>query len=249
MNGSMLRGYKRSMTSSDSYPDEGRVLVITGASTGIGEAAACAAVAAGWRVALAARSLDRLEMLSQKLGGPDIALPVRCDVREWDDVAELASRTRASFGRIDAGFANAGFGAERGFEKSTPEHWRDMVLTNVYGCALTIRALLPALRETRGHMLLTSSTAGRRVLPGSLYSSTKFAVSAMGEALRQEVADTGIRVSLIAPGMTDTPFFDNGVPDWSLTSDDIARAVMYALEQPPHVNVSEVVVRPTAQTL
>jgi NADP-dependent 3-hydroxy acid dehydrogenase YdfG len=150
---------------------------------------------------------------------------------------------------VDAVFANAGFGAQRGFLTSTPEHWRDMVLTNVYGCALTVRAALPQLLETRGHALLTSSTAGRRVLPGSLYSATKWAVSAMGEALRQEVAEQGVRVTLIAPGMTDTPFFDDPVPTWSLTADDVAAAVMYALDQPPHVNVAEVVVRPTGQVV
>lgn len=235
------------------FPQEdtahGRVLVITGASTGIGAATARAAVAAGWRVALGARSIDKLTVLAEELGGPEVALPVQCDVQEWSDVQQLVADAHLAFGQVDAGFANAGFGAERGFEASTPEHWRDMVLTNVYGCALTIRALLPALRASRGHMLLTSSTAGRRVLPGSLYSATKFAVSAMGEALRQEVAEAGVRVSLISPGMTDTPFFDNGTPDWALTDTDVAGAVMYALSQPAHVNVSEVVVRPTAQTL
>ncbi len=237
------------MDSSHENTAHGRVLVITGASTGIGAATARAAVADGWRVALGARSIDKLSALAQELGGPDVALPVRCDVQEWSDVQQLAADAHLAFGQIDAGFANAGFGAERGFEASTPEHWRDMVLTNVYGCALTIRALLPALRTSRGHMLLTSSTAGRRVLPGSLYSATKFAVSAMGEALRQEVAEAGVRVSLISPGMTDTPFFDNGTPAWALTDDDVARAVMYAISQPAHVNVAEVVVRPTAQTM
>ena len=123
-----------------------------------------------------------------------------------------------------------------------------MVLTNVYGCALTIRATLPALYASRGHALLTSSTAGRRVLPGSLYSATKFSVTAMGEALRQEVVDSGVRVTLIEPGMVDTPFFDNGVPTGSLEAQDIARAVAYAVEQPPHVDVNEILIRPTAQS-
>jgi NADP-dependent 3-hydroxy acid dehydrogenase YdfG len=225
-----------------------RVLVITGASSGIGAATARAAVQHGWRVVLGARSIDRLTTLSEELGGPERALAVRCDVREWDELQQLTADAMLAFGRIDAGFANAGFGAERGFEASTPEHWRDMVLTNVYGCALTIRALLPALRASRGHMLLTSSVAGRRVLPGSLYSATKFAVSAMGEALRQEVADAGVRVTLISPGMTDTPFFDDGTPSWALTDTDVAGAVVYAIQQPQHVNISEVLMRPTAQS-
>ena len=143
-------------------------------------------------------------------------------------------------------FANAGFGAARGFLKETPEQWRSMVLTNVYGAALTIRATLPAVREARGHVLLTGSVAGRRALPGSLYSSTKWAVTGMGESLRQEVDGSGVRVTLIEPGMVDTPFFDNPVSD-ALEPDDIARAVMYAVSQPPHVDVNEILVRPTAQ--
>ena len=121
-----------------------------------------------------------------------------------------------------------------------------MVLTNVYGAALTIRATLPAVREARGHFVLTSSVAGRRALPGSLYSATKWAVTAMGEALRQEMADTGVRVTLIEPGMVDTPFFDNPVSG-VLGADDVARAVMFAVSQPAHVDVNEILVRPTAQ--
>src|SRR5919108_5090799 len=145
--------------------------------------------------------------------------------------------------------ASSGIGeatAGRSFLASSPEHWREMVLTNVYGCALTIRATMPALKESRGHLVLTGSVAGRRVLPGSLYSCTKWAVTAMGEAARQELDGTGVRVSLIEPGMTDTPFFDNRPRD-ALEADDIARAVLFAVSQPPHVDVNEVLVRPTAQ--
>ena len=113
--------------------------------------------------------------------------------------------------------------------------------------ALTIRAALPAVRDTRGHVLLTGSVAGRRALPGSLYSATKWAVTAIGESLRQEVDGTGIRVTLIEPGMVDTPFFDNR-PQGALEADDIARAVMFAVSQPPHVDVNEILVRPTSQS-
>jgi NADP-dependent 3-hydroxy acid dehydrogenase YdfG len=151
-----------------------------------------------------------------------------------------------AFGRIDVAFANAGFGAQRGFENETPDLWREMVLTNVLGVAYTIRATLPSMRDSTGHYLITGSVAGRRPIAGSLYSASKFAVTAMGEALRQEVNDTGIRVTLIAPGMVDTPFFDNR-PSQALQPDDIARAVMYAVSQPPHVDVNEVLIRPTAQ--
>jgi NADP-dependent 3-hydroxy acid dehydrogenase YdfG len=122
-----------------------------------------------------------------------------------------------------------------------------MVLTNVYGAALTVRASLPALKDSRGHLLLTGSVAGRRVVAGSLYSCTKWAVTAMGEAVRQELDGTGVRVTLIEPGMVDTPFFDNRVTD-GLEADDVARAVMFAVAQPPHVDVNEILVRPTAQS-
>jgi NADP-dependent 3-hydroxy acid dehydrogenase YdfG len=233
--------------SNDSTPASERVFLITGASSGIGAATGRRAREQGFRVVLAARSLERLQELAEELGGPEHALAVRCDVSEWADQQEMVRAALDAFGRIDVAFANAGFGGPRGFLKDTPEHWREMVLTNVYGAALTLRATIPALTESRGHLLLTSSVAGRRPLPGSMYSCTKHAVTAMGEAARQDLHGTGIRVTLIEPGMTDTPFFDQR-PEEALEDDDIARAVLYAVSQPPHVNVNEILVRPTAQT-
>jgi NADP-dependent 3-hydroxy acid dehydrogenase YdfG len=196
---------------------------------------------------LAARSVDKLQALADELGGEERALAVGCDVTDWGQQEAMVAQALERFGRLDVAFANAGFGAPRGFLESTPEHWREMVLTKVYGLALTIRATLPSLRESRGHILLTGSVAGRRALPGSLYSATKWAVTAMGEALRQEVDGSGMRVTLIEPGMVDTPFFDNR-PQNALTAGDIARAVVFATEQPPHVDVNEILVRPTAQS-
>jgi NADP-dependent 3-hydroxy acid dehydrogenase YdfG len=232
--------------SNETTADADRVFLITGASSGIGAATARHAHADGWRVVLAARSLERLQPLAEELGGPERALAIRCDVTDWEQQQLMVETTLAAFGRIDVAFANAGFGGPRGFLEDTPAHWREMVLTNVYGAALTLRATIPALTEARGHLLLTSSVAGRRVLPGSMYSCTKHAVTAMGEAARQDLHGTGIRVTLIEPGMTDTPFFDNRPAD-ALEDDDIARAVLYAVSQPPHVNVNEILVRPTAQ--
>ena len=223
------------------------VLLITGASSGIGAATARHAVEAGWRVVLAARSEDKLEGLAADLGGDGVALPVRCDVTSWDDQQAAVAAAVERFGQLDASLANAGFGAKRGFLEETVEHWRAMVDTNVYGCALSIRAALARFREQNsGHMLLTGSVAGRRALPGSLYSATKWAVTAMGEALRAEVADSPIRVTLIEPGMVDTPFFENR-PSGALEPDDIARAIVYALSQPAHVDVNEVLIRPVNQ--
>jgi NADP-dependent 3-hydroxy acid dehydrogenase YdfG len=222
------------------------VFLITGASSGIGAATALHAAEHGYRVVLAARSEDKLGALADKLGGAERALAVRCDVTEWEDQQAMVAAALDAYGRLDVVFANAGFGAPRGFTASTVEHWREMVLTNVYGAALTIRATLGALRESRGHLVLTGSVAGRRALPGSLYSATKWAVTAMGEAARLELNDTGMRVTLIEPGMVDTPFFDNPVSD-ALEPDDIARAVLYAVSQPRHVDVNEMLIRPTAQ--
>jgi NADP-dependent 3-hydroxy acid dehydrogenase YdfG len=219
-----------------------KTFVITGASSGIGEATARHAAAAGYRVVLAARSTEKLEALAEELGG----LAVTCDVTEWEQQEAMVERTLAEYGRIDVAFANAGFGASRGFKSETPEYWRAMVLTNVYGAALTIRACYDALVESKGHLLLTSSLAGRRALPGSLYSCTKFAVTAMGEAARLELNGTGVRVTVIEPGMVATPFFDTP-PEGILEADDVARAVLYAVSQPPHVDVNEVLIRPTAQ--
>jgi NADP-dependent 3-hydroxy acid dehydrogenase YdfG len=224
-----------------------RVFLITGASSGIGAATARRASEAGYRVVLAARREDELRALADDLGGEERALAVRCDVSEWADQERMAADALEAFGRIDVVFANAGFGADRGFEGSTPEHWRAMVLTNVLGPALTIRATLPALRRSRGHLLLTGSVAGRRALPGSLYSCTKWAVTAMGEAARLELDGTGIRVTVVEPGTVNTAFFDNPVAD-ALEPDDVARAVLYAVGQPPHVDVNEILVRPTAQS-
>ena len=153
-------------------PADAPVFLITGASSGIGAATAHAAAGAGYRLVLAARSAERLEQLARELGGDQRARAVPCDVTEWDDQQTAVSAALDGFGRLDAVLANAGFGGERGFLASTPEHWRDMVLTNVYGPALTARAAIPALRQSRGHLLLTSSAAGRRALPGSLYSAT-----------------------------------------------------------------------------
>ena len=224
-----------------------KVFLITGASTGIGAATARQAAEAGYRLVLAARSTDKLEALAAELGGDERAIAVGCDVTEWDQQEALVATTLERFGSLDVAFANAGFGASRGFLEESPEHWKSMVLTNVYGCALTIRATLPALKASQGHLLLTGSVAGRRALPGSLYSATKWAVTAMGEAARQELNDTGVRTTLIEPGMVDTPFFSNKPEMRALDADDIARAVMYAVSQPPHVDVNELLVRPTAQ--
>ena len=227
--------------------DGGRAMLITGASSGIGAATARAAAGAGYRVVLAARSVDRLEALADELGGPGRAVAVECDVTEWEAQTALVARAVEAFGGIDVVVANAGFGAKRGFQSETPEHWREMVLTNVYGAALTVRACFDELRSRRGHLFLMGSVAGRKVPPGSLYGATKWAVTAMAEAARQELHGTGVRVTLVSPGTVETPFYDEPVGGEQLTADDVARAIMFAMQQPPHMDVNEILMRPTVQ--
>jgi NADP-dependent 3-hydroxy acid dehydrogenase YdfG len=221
------------------------VFLITGASSGIGAATARLAATAGYRLVLAARSADRLRDLVGELG-EDRAIAVRCDVAEWSDQEALVQRALDAFGRVDVAFANAGVGSPRGFGEGSPEEARETILTNVYGVYLTIRAAMPELRARRGHLLLSSSIAGRRALAGSLYSATKFAVTAMGEAARLELNGSGVRVTVIEPGMVETPGFSHSL-DATLRADDIARAVLFAVSQPAHVDVNEIMIRPTAQ--
>jgi NADP-dependent 3-hydroxy acid dehydrogenase YdfG len=219
-----------------------RVFLIAGASSGIGAATARLASEAGYRVVLAARSVDKLQTLADETGG----LVVQTDVGEYAEVEALAQRTLDTFGRIDVVFANAGVGHPRGFEAGDPEDAKAMVVTNVFGIYATIRATAKALRDSHGHLVITSSIAGRRALKGSLYSATKFAVTGMAEAARQDFNGTGVRTTLISPGMVETPGFSHDL-EGVLVAEDIARAVLFAVAQPPHVDINEILVRPTAQ--
>ena len=123
-----------------------------------------------------------------------------------------------------------------------------MVLTNVLGAAYTVRATIPALKESKGHLLLTGSVAGRKAMPGSLYSATKWAVTAMSEAARQDLNGSGVRVTLLSPGAVETPFWHERAPGAEpLGSADVADAVIWAVTRPPHVDVNEILIRPTEQ--
>lgn len=224
------------------------VFLITGASTGIGAATARQAAARGYRLVLAARRRGPLDALAAELGGPERALPVVCDVTEWEQQQALVAEALDAYGRIDVAFANAGFGAAPSFLEGDPERWREMVLTNVLGAAFTLRATIPSLRDSRGHLLLTGSIAGRKALPGSLYSATKWAVTAMAESVRQELNGSGVRVTLLSPGVVETPFWDESAPgEHPLGAADVADAVMFAVTRPPHVDVNELLIRPTEQ--
>lgn len=221
-----------------------RVLLITGASTGIGAATARAAAEQGYRLALCARASDKLERLAAEIGAERV-FTRRCDVTDYGDQERMVAEVLERFGRLDAVFANAGTGGTPGgFSAAPVESWQTMVEVNILGVAYTLRASLAALKESRGHVVITGSVAGRRTLAGSMYSATKWAVSAIGYGLREELKGSGVRVTLIEPGMVDTPFFDEPKPD-ALKAGDVARSVIYALDQPAHVDVHELVVLPT----
>jgi NADP-dependent 3-hydroxy acid dehydrogenase YdfG len=230
---------------------ESRVFLITGASSGIGAATAKHAVGAGHRVALVARSKDKLDAMASQLGGSEKALPVCCDVTDWDSQKQMVSQALEHFRRIDVVFANAGIVKGSPFlgENDTPEEWREMVLANVLGVAITARLTLPELVKRKGHLLITGSAAGRTTSPQSLYAVTKWAVTGMAQAIRNQMVGTGVRVTLIEPGFTATSIGAGrpvaNVP--RMHADDIARAVMYATSQPETVDVNEILLRPTGQ--
>jgi NADP-dependent 3-hydroxy acid dehydrogenase YdfG len=225
------------------------VLLITGASSGIGMATARLAAASGYRVALAARRTDLIEAEAAALGGPERAIAIACDVSDWEQVQAMVAATLDAFGRIDGLFANAGAYAEPGWKTDPVEVWRTAALVNVYGTAITTRAALDAIIATKGKIILTSSRAGRFLVPGAFYACTKAAVTAMGEALRLELNDTGAHVCVIEPGWVNTPMAASlpGLPDTILEGEDIARAVMFVMQTPDNADVNQILIRATTQ--
>lgn len=220
-----------------------RTLLITGASSGIGAATARTAVAAGWNVALVARSTGKLEALAGDLGEAAIVVPG--DVADFAAMEAAVTKTIERFGALHAAFANAGQGIDRpGTEGGDPQEWRRVVDTNVMGVLHTAKAALPELRKTRGHLVLTGSAAGRKHIKGSIYGATKWFVHGYGGNMSEEMREWGGRCTVISPGMVDTPFFDEAKPD-KLQPEDVAAAVMFALNQDPRAEVREVHIMPT----
>jgi NADP-dependent 3-hydroxy acid dehydrogenase YdfG len=227
-----------------------RVLLVTGAGGGIGAATARRAAERGYRIVLASRNAERLHALAAELGSPEQVLVHPCDVSEWEEVESLADRIGEVFGRLDVTFANAGqFLAPLLLgDVDAPDEWRSMVLTNVYGTALTVHATWPLLTASQGHLIITGSVAGRIVVPGQLYSATKWAVSGLAQSIRAAAVGTGVRVTVVQPGLVDVGQVpEHRKDDPKLQPGDVARAVMFALDQPPEVDVNEIVVRPTGQ--
>jgi NADP-dependent 3-hydroxy acid dehydrogenase YdfG len=225
-----------------------KVVLITGASSGIGEATARRLAERGARLVLGARRVDRLERLREELD-PERIVVQATDVTDDSQVQGLVERGVATFGGLDVVFANAGFGGGGTVATGDPAHWRVMLLTNVYGAAITVRyAMEHLMKAPEPHVVLTSSVAGKIVHPSrnQLYSATKFAVEAIGDGLRKELTGR-VRVTLVTPGAVDTEFAD--WPGTVLGADDVARAVVFALEAPDEVVVNEVMLRPKTQEM
>ncbi|MEL6798377.1 MAG: SDR family oxidoreductase [Pseudomonadota bacterium] len=215
-----------------------KTIFITGASTGIGAATAKAAVGAGWNVALMARSAEKLEALAAEIGEFALALPG--DVTDLAQQEAAVAKTVETFGGLDAAFANAGKGIDTpGTVAGDPEEWRQLIDLNIMGLLYTARVCLPELEKTKGTLVLTGSAAGRRHIPGSIYGATKWFVHGYGGNMADEMARWGGRCAVIAPGMVDTPFFDDPKPD-KLKPEDVADAVLHAINAPPHVVIREI---------
>ncbi|MEL6549758.1 MAG: SDR family oxidoreductase [Pseudomonadota bacterium] len=218
-------------------------IFITGASSGIGAATARACVAAGWKVGLMARSEEKLTALRADLGDAALALPG--DATSLDAQQDAIDKLVGAFGPLHAAFANAGTGLDTpGTEAGDPAEWEKLVQINIMGLLYTAKAALPHLKETKGHMVLTGSAAGRRHIKGSIYGASKWFVHGFGGNLAEEMRDWGGRCTVVAPGMVDTPFFSSPKPD-KLQAEDVASAVLHALEADPRANVQEVFMMPT----
>lgn len=220
-----------------------KTFFITGASTGIGEATARSAVEHGWNVGLFARSEDKLAKLADDLGEAALALPG--DATDLQSQTDALDRLAQHFGSVDAAYANAGTGlSAAGTETGDPEEWQTMIQLNIMGLLWTTKAAMPHLKASKGHLLMTGSAAGRVHIDGSVYGASKWFVHGYGGNVAQEMRAFGGRCTVIAPGMVDTPFFDEAKPD-KLKPEDVARSVMFALDADPRANVQEIFLMPT----
>ena len=219
-------------------------ILITGASSGIGATCARAAVNAGHRVALLARSEKKLETLQEELGSENtLALP--CDVTDPKAQSSAFDRAIESFGSLDVVFANAGLGATaQGTENGDIDNFREMILVNNFAVTVTSKLAIPHLKKTRGQLILIGSQAGHVALAGSVYSATKWFIRGYAKNLSNELVGDGVRVTSIDPGMVDTPFFDSPKPE-ALRPDDIARAFLYVIGLPAHARIAELEIYPT----
>jgi NADP-dependent 3-hydroxy acid dehydrogenase YdfG len=231
--------------------------IITGAATGIGAATAVAFARLGGHLLLAGISTDGMDALVasiEEAGGS--AIPVACDVRDPAQVAALPEIAVENFGRIDFLVASAGIAVQDEAVSGDVKRWRDIVETNLLGLAYSVRFVLPQMHaQGSGHIFLVASQSGRHAYKGeSIYIASKWGVVGFGHAVRMEVQSAGIKVTLIEPGLVDTPLtrlsprvrplLDAVTP---LQAEDVAAAIIYAFSQPPHVTVNELALRPLRQ--
>jgi NADP-dependent 3-hydroxy acid dehydrogenase YdfG len=241
----------------------GKVVAVTGASSGIGEATALACAGAGAAVSLAARRMDRIEELAERITGEGgTALAVQTDVADEEQARRFVERTRAELGRLDVLVNNAGVMLLGPIENAPTEEWRRMIDANVYGVLYCTHAALPLMHaQGSGHIVNVSSVAGRFARAGSgVYNLTKFGVGAFSESLRQEAVELGVRVTVIEPGAvaTELPGHNrrevleqmakNFAGVQPLEAKDIAEAILYAIAAPANVSINELLIRPSGQT-
>jgi NADP-dependent 3-hydroxy acid dehydrogenase YdfG len=231
--------------------DSPRSALITGGSTGLGLATAHHLAGLGLGVTVTGRTPATLAAAVAELRDADAdVLGVVADAAEWPDNERSVAEHVAHHGGLDVVVANAGFTAAGDLSDGEPDQWRSMVLTNVLGPALLVRAALPHLTTPGGQVVLVGSVAGRIIRPGSLYGATKAAVAALAENLRPQLTAAGLRVALVEPGITDTPFWgETGAPAFALASTAIAEAVGWIVSQPAGVDVNELMVRPVGQPI
>ncbi|MEH6482401.1 MULTISPECIES: SDR family oxidoreductase [Pseudoalteromonas] len=221
-----------------------KIVLITGASSGIGEATAKTLVNNGHKVILTARSEDKLTKLVESLGSNN-ALSVAADATDFTALENVVTKGIEKFGRLDVAFANAGMGVSTaGTEKGDPDEWSTMIDINIKALLWTAKLTLPHLRQNKGHFILTSSAAGRKPIGGSIYGATKWFAYGFGQNLAEEMSDWNGRCTTIAPGMVNTPFFDEAKPD-KLDPQDVADAVLFAIEANQRNSVREIYLMPT----
>lgn len=221
-----------------------KIVLITGASSGIGEATAKTLVNNGHKVILTARREDKLTELVKSLGSNN-ALGVAADATDFTALENVVTKGIEKFGRLDVAFANAGMGVSTaGTEKGDPDEWSTMIDINIKALLWTAKLTLPHLRQNKGHFILTSSAAGRKPICGSIYGATKWFAYGFGQNLAEEMSDWNGRCTTIAPGMVNTPFFDDAKPD-KLDPQDVADAVLFAIEANQRNSVREIYLMPT----
>ena len=221
-----------------------KIVLITGASSGIGEATAKTLVNNSHKVILTARSENKLTKLVESLGSNN-ALSVAADATDFTALENVVTKGIEKFGRLDVAFANAGMGVSTaGTEKGDPDEWSTMIDINIKALLWTAKLTLPHLRQNKGHFILTSSAAGRKPLGGSIYGATKWFAYGFGQNLAEEMSQWNGRCTTIAPGMVNTPFFDEAKPD-KLDPQDVADAVLFAIEANQRNSVREIYLMPT----